>query len=84
MFIDIHFRNEENILKSTEYVEFDAHKVEHEVFRIRMETFRDKRKRAQDTKETEIALRDFVFRWLLEHIMVVDRAYVPHLRKVRG
>jgi hemerythrin len=72
-----HFRQEEEFLKSTNYSDFPAHKVQHEKFVAKVVEFRQKLASGQVVVSADILwfLRD----WLTGHIMQTDKKYSTHL-----
>lgn len=67
-----HFSQEEKILKSIENFSPDEHISEHENFIIKIKNFREKFKRGEETITYDLLF--FLKDWLLDHIMVKDKA----------
>ena len=75
-FANIHFAVEEALLRLHGYPGLDAHIAEHrrfsaELAEIKKHSIRD---------DVSARMTKFVGTWLVTHIGVFDRAYVPHLR----
>ena len=74
-----HFQTEEKYMKKTGYPDFDAHKKEHENFLTEVQSAFNKYKES-DFASIELAI--FLKRWLLNHIAVKDKQYIPYLKKL--
>jgi len=75
-FMNIHFAVEEALLRLHGYPELDAHIAAHRAFSADLATIKQHSIR-QDVSDAMMVL---VRTWLVEHIGVVDKAYVTHLR----
>ncbi|MFH1872062.1 MAG: bacteriohemerythrin [Pseudomonadota bacterium] len=75
-FINIHFAVEEALLRLHGYPDLDAHIAAHRAFSADLAEIKQHSIR-QDVSDEMMVL---VKTWLVEHIGVVDKAYVPHLR----
>ena len=75
-FANIHFAVEESLMRLHGYPDLDAHIAEHRKFSAELAEIK-KHSIRDDVSEEMTAL---VRNWLVGHIGVVDRAYVPHLR----
>jgi hemerythrin len=73
-----HFSEEEGLLKKNEYPDLPEHKKQHESFMNHVWDEFDKFNRG---KEAPIGLARHLKKWLLTHIAVVDKKYVPYLKK---
>jgi hemerythrin len=72
-----HFILEEDLFNRLGYAEHDAHKAKHDEFSVHaVELLLRFEKGEPVTHET----LEFLQNWLIEHIMKVDRAYVPFLK----
>ncbi|MDZ4254217.1 MAG: bacteriohemerythrin [Sulfuritalea sp.] len=75
-FMNIHFAVEEALLRLHGYPELDAHIAAHRAFSADLATIKQHSIRQDVSDEMMVLVRN----WLVEHIGVVDKAYVPHLR----
>ena len=75
-FMNIHFAVEEALMRLHGYPELDAHIAAHRAFSADLATIKQHSIR-QDVSDAMMVL---VRTWLVEHIGVVDKAYVTHLR----
>lgn len=75
-FMNIHFAVEEALLRLHGYPDLDAHIAAHRAFSVDLAKIKQHSIR-QDVSDEMMVL---VKTWLVEHIGVVDKAYVPHLR----
>ena len=75
-FINIHFAVEEALMRLHGYPGLDAHIAAHRAFSADLATIKQHSIR-QDVSDAMMVL---VRTWLVEHIGVVDKAYVTHLR----
>jgi len=73
-----HFILEEELLLRFGYPETKAHKAEHDAFLVKamqlLIAF-------EDGANVDREVLDFLKRWLLHHILSVDKAYVPFFRE---
>lgn len=74
-YVQTHFRDEEKILTAIAYPELAHHKAQHQYFTAKimelLTGFHD-----SDVQEAIDLLR-FLYNWILEHIAVEDKKYVP-------
>ncbi len=76
-YTESHFKAEEGILLANAYPDFAKHKPEHERF---VKTIKGYQAKFQKNElGLTIEVMDFLKKWLVEHIMGVDKKYVPHL-----
>jgi len=80
-YTETHFADEEDYMREVNYPRFDAHKQQHEDFVAKLrETIED-----FETGNTEpIELARFLKKWLLNHIAVTDKQYMPYLAKLES
>jgi len=73
-----HFTNEEMLLRTHKYPDYQRHREQHqELIDVVQQLQRDFRTgKADISKETLL----FLQRWLIGHILGVDRKYAPHLK----
>ena len=71
----IHFAIEESLMRIHGYPDLQAHMAEHERFRQQLTEFQ------RHILDADIVakLHEFIDAWLIRHIDVSDRKYVPHL-----
>lgn len=76
-----HFFNEEILLFKLRYPDYDAHKAQHEKFLSEVRGYYVAFKSGDvDSKLMSAEITAVVTEWLQEHIMKVDKAYVPFLK----
>ena len=75
----LHFSEEEEMLASVSYAEFVSHVAQHRGFTERVEKFA--REFRVGNVIITIEVMNFLQDWLVNHIMKVDRKYVPELSK---
>lgn len=73
-----HFTAEETFMRMFEYPDFDNHKKAHESFvkKIALE-----KANLQKTQHLSLDILNFLKDWLIDHIMVLDKAYAKYCRK---
>jgi len=76
-YTESHFKAEEGILLANQYPDFAAHKPEHERFVATIKEYQTKFQKNELGLTIEVM--DFLKKWLVEHIMGVDKKYVPYL-----
>lgn len=74
-YVRIHFAVEEIEMRMHGYPDIDAHISEHRAFEARIRKF------SEDALHRNVyeEVREFLKDWLVRHIKVVDKAYVPYL-----
>lgn len=73
-----HFRREEAALRLTGYPGLDEHVAQHREFEARLEDLQAEYDLARVSATR--TLSEMLQTWLVDHIQVSDRAYLPHLR----
>jgi hemerythrin-like metal-binding protein len=73
-YIETHFKHEEALMQKSGYPALDAHKQQHKAFEARVLDLR-----AKGSLDAG-AFHQFLQQWLTEHIMQVDRHYVPYVQ----
>lgn len=73
-----HFRTEEALLKRYGYEALEEHDREHKIFTDQIEIYRDRFEAGSLTVSEP--LMDYLSGWLVTHITVSDRAYLPTLK----
>lgn len=72
-----HFTTEERLMKSSNYPDFQNHKLEHENLTQKVISFQEQ---FMDGKlSLPIEVIQFLKDWLLKHIMGSDKKYVPYM-----
>jgi len=77
-YTETHFADEEDYMREANYPRFNEHKKQHEEFIAAVEKTIDDFE-AGNTEPIEMAR--FLKKWLLNHIAVTDKQYVPYLIK---
>lgn len=72
-----HFQAEENFMRSNAYSDFKAHKKRHDAF---VERIRQERLAVESGKSFSLDLVNFLKDWLLNHILIEDRAYAQEFQ----
>lgn len=75
-FANIHFAVEEALMRMHGFPDLDAHIAAHRAFSADLAEI--KKHSIRDDVSNEMT--DWLTKWLVDHIGVVDRAYIPHLR----
>jgi hemerythrin len=73
IYVDRHFRSEEDVLHTAGYAGADLHMRSHNHFNARVNDWR-----GWDTKDIEGLHRSLV-QWLIDHIQKEDSTFVPHV-----
>jgi hemerythrin len=73
-----HFVYEEKLMEQNKFTKIDEHKKVHEEFKNKLNVFIDK---AQKKQQITFQLVQFLRDWLIEHIQVEDKEYVPFVLK---
>lgn len=74
-----HFSREEELMRRTEFPEFESHKALHDGFVAQCQSLHCALKRANSA--TAKILFGQARRWFMEHIQVVDKQYSQHLNE---
>ena len=76
-YADLHFHEEEKLLKKKSYPEFDSHVALHQNYREKMEVFT---KESEEGEGAQVqAMYTFLRKWWMEHIIAEDKLYGEHL-----
>lgn len=73
-----HFTAEETFMRAFEYPDFDIHKKAHESF---VKKIAHEKANLQATQHLSLDILNFLKDWLIEHIMVSDKAYARYCRE---
>ena len=76
-----HFMEEEELLEKAGYPALAAHKKEHESFLAEIQTEFHKFK---ENNAAPIGLARFLKKWLMNHIAINDKQYVPYVKKMQA
>ena len=78
-YTETHFADEEDYMREANYPRFDEHKKQHEDFVATiLKTIEEFE--AGNTEPVEMAR--FLKKWLLNHIAICDKKYMPYLAKI--
>ena len=75
-----HFATEERFMQKANYPEAAVHKAEHEAFVLEV---LKQVKKFEDGSCTPLEFASFLKNWLLNHIAVSDKKYMPYLAKIK-
>ena len=81
-YAQIHFADEEALLRELHYPDYERHKQEHDQFIGRLAEMRAKM--AQGKGAVGFELAQFLKGWLIKHIMEVDQRYAPYYLEQAG
>ena len=74
-----HFGTEMRLLSNHGYDHFDEHIREHKIFTDQIEMYRDRVDAG--SRSVDVSVMEYLREWLVNHITVSDRAYVPTLQR---
>ncbi len=74
-YVGTHFKHEEDLMEKAGYPNLESHREQHKIFEQKVI---DMRSRASLDART---VRKFLQQWLGEHILKVDRDYVPYVQQ---
>lgn len=84
-FTAVHFSHEENLMRRSEYPLYAEHRAYHRSF---IQRLADEKAAAEAEEKVSLGLLQFLRDWLVNHILVNDRAYAEysghHLPRARG
>lgn len=75
-----HFKSEEELLKEYSYPDLEEHIKEHNYFRRHIREFQ-KMNRA-NILLINMRLTDFLKEWIFNHVLISDREYALHMKKI--
>lgn len=78
-YTELHFGAEEMMLVKYAYPDYDQHKLEHEKFIDKLNSFKADFKSGKITISLEVL--NFLKDWLINHIMHTDKKYSEHIKK---
>jgi hemerythrin len=73
-----HFTVEEVTMKSKNYMDFENHKAKHKIFVTKMKELKNEHSKGNPSTLTHTI--QYLNLWLIDHIMIEDRKYVPYVR----
>jgi hemerythrin-like metal-binding protein len=76
-----HFEIEEQVMKESNFPNFDEHKKEHEALKLKATNFVDRFNNGE--RELENPIFEFLKTWLINHIGKSDMDYVPYVLKMQ-
>lgn len=74
-----HFDYEEKNLKKFDYAYLEQHIQQHDIFRSKVAEF--KQALVEGKLENPLEMLDFLTDWLVDHILIKDKKYIPLLQK---
>jgi hemerythrin len=78
----LHFDHEEELMKKSGYENIMEHEIEHKFFVKRLEKITKKEyDEPEEQKDFILNLSQFLFDWLVHHILETDKKYVSLLTK---
>ena len=77
VYVLFHFSSEEHLLAKYGYANFEEHVGEHLKFKSKVEEF--KRQYTESRPELAVRIRDYLYEWIGEHILQVDKQYAAFL-----
>lgn len=79
-YTNTHFKREEELLAGHDFPDLENHKKEHEVMINKVREFQSKFSQNETKVSQEIL--GYLQEWLVNHIMVTDKQYVPFLENL--
>lgn len=74
-----HFKREEEVMQRMDYPEFLEHKEEHD--KLARQVLEMQKEFVSGEKKLSVVLLKFLFNWLFQHIMQVDKKLAQAIRK---
>jgi hemerythrin-like metal-binding protein len=80
-YVQYHFSAEENLMAAANYPALAEHKAQHEALTAKVREF----KQEYDAGRAVVTIHvlQFLGEWLKNHLLGADRAYAPHLGRMR-
>jgi hemerythrin-like metal-binding protein len=75
-----HFRDEERLMEEAGYDGLPAHREQHAAFVEWLESAHQAQRRGEVAALLRDGVRDYLKNWLVNHILVSDKDYAPHLK----
>lgn len=79
-YTDYHFKLEEAVLKQVNYPDTDKHIKQHEIFEVKVKSFRDQ-VLTFGSSNTSKRILEYLTNWLKSHIVVEDAKYAAFRRE---
>ncbi len=79
-YVDEHFRDEERLMEEAGYAGLPAHREQHAAFREWLETSQQAQRRGEVAALLRDGMQAYLKNWLVNHILVSDKDYAPHLK----
>ena len=73
-YVETHFRDEEKLMSVAKYEKLEEHKAEHTAFENKIKEYNEDISKGFPVT---FQLLNFLREWLLDHILVTDKQYVP-------
>lgn len=75
-----HFSEEEQLMEKADFIGLAAHRFQHKIFVKKIEEI-ELGELDEDQKNHALDLLDFLANWITNHIMKIDREYIPDVQK---
>jgi len=79
IYVDEHFRDEERMLETAGYPDLAAHKLQHAAFEEWLEASRQACRSGEVVGLLRDSISSYLKTWLINHILVSDKAYAGYL-----
>ncbi|HOA41422.1 MAG TPA: bacteriohemerythrin [Halanaerobiales bacterium] len=79
-YANYHFSEEEKLMEAADFIGLPAHRFQHKIFIRKIEEI-ELGELDEDQKNHALDLLDFLANWITNHIMKVDREYIPDVQK---
>ncbi|MGB4492725.1 MAG: bacteriohemerythrin [Halanaerobiales bacterium] len=79
-YANYHFSEEEKLMEAADFIGLPAHRFQHKIFVKKIEEI-ELGELDEDQKNHALDLLDFLANWITNHIMKVDREYIPDVQK---
>ncbi|UCH75283.1 MAG: hemerythrin family protein [Rhodospirillales bacterium] len=79
IYVDEHFREEERMLEAVDYPDLAAHKRQHAAFEEWLEASRQACRSGEVVGLLRESISSYLKTWLVNHILVSDKAYSDYL-----
>ncbi|MBY0430722.1 MAG: bacteriohemerythrin [Rhodospirillales bacterium] len=77
-----HFQREEAMLDRVNYPELPAHKVEHDRLLVQVQHYEQACQAGEVPRALSLETADYLRHWLLDHIILADMPYRPHVMRL--
>ncbi|MFY9497021.1 MAG: hemerythrin family protein [Halanaerobiales bacterium] len=79
-YANYHFSEEEKLMEAADFIGLPAHRFQHKIFVKKIEEI-ELDELDEDQKNHALDLLDFLANWITNHIMKIDREYIPDVQK---